>query len=141
MCHTASGSFLGQNYIWVEFEHIASVASIAPCVGRIHDGRVNCYDLGAPDALYCAVGGGVSVWPIDLNGQWTFSFAVTQAQIEAALAQAHASGVNVLIGSDALGNALYALSDGQTLAFFGSDLREPGKSYQFTFAKLLCPVA
>ena len=30
---------------------------------------------------------------------------------------------------------LYALSDGHTLAFFAPDLREPGKTYQYTFER------
>ena len=95
-------------------------------------------DGGAPDAVYCAVGGGVSLWQIDLQGHGSFSFAVTAAQIEAGFTQATATGVNQAIGSGAAGNTLYALSDGHTLAFFAPDLRQPGKTYQYTFERSLC---
>lgn len=134
-------TYLGQTYTWAEFEHIATAAHFAPCVGSIHDGRINAYDLGAPDALYCVQGGGESVWEIDLDGQGTYSFYVTTAQVNSAFDQAVASGINQSIGSDDLGNIFYALSDGHTIAFFAPELREPDKTYQFTFERERCPVS
>jgi hypothetical protein len=106
-------------------------------VGRINDGRINAYDLGAPDALYCTVDHGVSIWQIDLDGHGTFTFAITLEQIKAAFAAA-AGGQNQLIDSDARGNAIYALSDGHTIQFNGPDLREPGKTYEFGFEQGRC---
>jgi hypothetical protein len=129
---------MGQTYTWAEFEHIASGKAVGPCVGQINDGRVNSSDLGAPNALFCTVGGGLSVWQIDLAGEGSFSSAVTAAQIAVAFEQAVASGVNQLIQSDSNGNQLYALSDGHTLTFIGHDLREPGKVYQSTVEHSLC---
>ncbi|KXK20840.1 MAG: hypothetical protein UZ15_CFX003001626, partial [Chloroflexi bacterium OLB15] len=99
------------------------------------------YDLGAPDALYCTVGGGVSDWRIDLNSQGTFDLAITRAQIDAAFEQAVASGVNQVIGAGGLNNTFYALSDGQTITYMSPDLREPGKLYQFSFERNRCPLA
>ena len=114
-------TYLGQIYSWVDFEHIASGAHLHSCApGKITDGRINAYDLGAPDALYCTVGGGVSIWQIDLSGQGAFSFAVTQDQTQAAFAKAIATGLNQVLASGKAGNTLYALSDGHTLAFFAS---------------------
>jgi hypothetical protein len=131
-------TYLGQTYTWAEFERIASGKNVSPCVGQINDGRINSFDLGAPNALYCTVGGGISVWQIDLTGKGTFSFAVTSAQIAAAFGQAVSSGVNQQIAVDSLGNALYALSDGHTITFVGHDLREPGKQYMTTQERTLC---
>jgi hypothetical protein len=130
--------YLGQTYTWAEFEQIMNGSYFNPCVGSINDGRINAYDLGAPDALYCTVENGVSVWEIDLEGLGTFSFAVNAAQIEAAVEAAVSSGVNQLVGSDAFGNQLYALSDGETLTFVAPELREPGKTYVFTFPNDRC---
>ena|GEM_PF-6699838 len=109
-----------------------------PGVGSIRDGRINARDLAAPDALYCTVEQGISVWAINLEGQGTFSFAVTKQQINAAFDTAVSSGVNQVIGSDSLGNQLYALSDGHTLTFISPDLREAGKTYQTTIARDTC---
>ncbi len=122
-------TYLGQTYTWAEFEHITSGMRFGPCFGRIDDGRINAYDLAAPDALYCVQGGGVSVWDIDTVGQGTYSFAITRAQIEAAFAQAAASGQNTMIDADDLGNALYALSDGHTIQFNAPETNEPWKTY------------
>jgi hypothetical protein len=130
--------YKGQEYTWAEFEHIASGGNVHPCVGQINDGRVNRFDLGAPNALFCTVGGGVSVWQIDLTGKGAFSFAVTAAQVTAAFEQAVSSGVNQQIAADSLGNVLYALSDGHTITFVGHDLREPGKQYMTTQERALC---
>ena len=136
---TGTVTYLGQTYTWAEFEYIASGAQLDPCMpGQIHDGRINSYDLGAPVALYCTVGGGVSVWGIDLTGQGTFSFAVTHDEIEAGFTAAVATGVNQLLRADARGNSLYALSDGSTITFAGPDLREPWKTYVFTLERSLC---
>jgi hypothetical protein len=132
-------TYKGQTYTWAEFERIASGARIDPCQpGQIHDGRVNSFDLGAPVALFCTVGGGMSVWDIDVTGQGTFSFAVTRAEIEAGFAAAVASGANQLLRADAQGNSLYALSDGHTITFAGPDLLVPGKTYLFTLESTLC---
>jgi hypothetical protein len=131
-------TYLGQTYTWAEFEHIASGKAVSPCVGQINDGRINRFDLGAPDALYCTVGGGISVWQIDLTGTGTFSFAVTHDQIDAAFNQAISSGINQQIASDSFNNVLYALSDGHTITFVGHDLREPGKLYETTLERTLC---
>ena len=49
-----------------------------------------------------------------------------------------AAGVNQLLGSDAQGNSLYALSDGHTITFVGPDLRVPGKTYMSTMESSLC---
>lgn len=131
-------TYLGQTYTWAEFEALGRGGFIAPCVGKIDDGRINAYDLGAPEALYCTVDNGVSVWDIDLEGNGTFTFAVTKAEIEAAFAVATSSGVNTLVGSDSLGNQLYAISDGTTLTFVSPELREPGKQYMYTFDRTTC---
>jgi hypothetical protein len=131
-------TYLGQTYTWAEFEHLAQGGFIAPCIGKINDGRINAYDLGAPEALYCTVENGVSVWELDLEGNGTFSFAVSKAQIEAAFATAVGSGVNTLIGSDSFGNELYALSDGTTITFVSPELREAGKQYLFSFERDTC---
>jgi hypothetical protein len=131
-------TYMGQTYTWAEFEHIASGLSVSPCFGRISDGRINAYDLAASNALYCAVEGGVIVWNIDLQGNGTFGYYATTEQIDAAFAQAVASQTNTLVQTDSLNSPLYALSDGHTLAFFSKDLREPGKTYQFTFERGLC---
>jgi hypothetical protein len=80
----------------------------------------------------------VSVWEIDLEGQGTFSFAVTQEQIDAAFVEAIASQSNVLIDADDLGNSFYANSDGHTVVFIGPDLREPEKQYLYTFEQIRC---
>lgn len=133
-------TYLGQTYTWQEFEFIGSASVIASCerVGRINDGRINAYDLGAPAALYCTVEFGVSVWDIDFEAHGQFTFAVNYEQLEAAFAQAVASQTNQLIASDAQGNALYALSDGQSITFVGPDLREPEKQYTFMFPRDRC---
>jgi len=134
-----SVTYLGETYTWAEFEHIMGGAHVHPCEpGRINDGRINAYDLAAPDALYCTVDQGVSVWQINLEGQGTFAFAVTLDQIKAAIAQATTTGQNQLIQSDANGGALYALSDGTHLQFNAPDLREPGKTYVFLFEDGRC---
>lgn len=132
--------YRGQSYTWAEFERISSGVSFQRCFGMINDGRINAYDLGAPDALYCIAGGGVSVWEIDLEGNGTYSFYITQEQIDAAFVQALASGVNMLIASDTFGNSFYALSDGHTVSFVAPELREPGKDYVFTFEQGRCRV-
>jgi hypothetical protein len=131
-------TYLGQTYTWAEFERIASGKAISPCVGAVGDGRINRNDLGAPNALYCTVGSGISIWQINLRGRGSFSYAVTAEQIAAAFEQAVASGVNQQIAVDSRGNALYALSDGQHLTFVGHDLRETGKEYQSMFDRALC---
>lgn len=131
-------TYMGQTYTWSEFERITHGTNVGPCIGVIRDGRINAYDLGAPNALYCTVENGVSVWEIDLEGSGTFSFAVSAEQIASAFEQAAATQTNTVIGSDALGNTLYALSDGHTIAFFAPDLREAGKMYQFTFERETC---
>lgn len=129
--------YLGQTYTWAEFEHITG-GKVERCIGFIDDGRINAYDLGAPDALYCTVEKGVSVWEIDLEGQGTFSFAISADQIDAAVAAAVASGSNQLFAEDSLGNQFYALSDGQHITFVAPELREPGKQYQFMFDASRC---
>lgn len=129
--------YLGQTYTWAEFEHITG-GKVERCVGFIDDGRINAYDLGAPDALYCTVEKGVSVWEIDLEGMGTFSFAISADQIDAAVAAAVASGTNQLFAEDNLGNQFYALSDGQHITFVAPELREPGKQYQFMFDATRC---
>jgi hypothetical protein len=131
-------TYLGQTYSWLEFEHLMGGSTIAPCVGKINDGRINAYDLGAPDALYCTVDGGVSVWAIDLEGEGTFTFAVTAEQIAAAFDAAVSSGVNQVIAADGMNNVLYALSDGQNITFTSPELREEGKTYMYTFDKGRC---
>lgn len=131
-------TYLGQTYTWAEFEMLGHEGTVSPCLGKIEDGRINAYDLGAPEALYCTVDNGVSVWELDLDGQGTFSFAVNKADIEAAFATAISSGVNTLIGSDSLGNELYALSDGTTITFVSPELREAGKTYMTSFERTLC---
>lgn len=131
-------TYLGQTYTWAEFEALGRGGFIAPCIGKIDDGRINAYDLGAPEALYCTVDNGISIWDIDLEGNGTFSFAVTKAEIDAAFAVATSSGVNTLVGSDSLGNQLYAISDGTTLTFVSPELREAGKQYLFTFDRTTC---
>jgi hypothetical protein len=131
-------TYLGQTYTWEEFEMLGHEGFIAPCIGFIHDGRINAYDLGAPEALYCTVEHGVSVWELNLEGQGTFSFAISRAQIVAAFEAAVASGQNQLIGEDALGNQLYAISDGHTITFVSPELREAGKQYLFSFEKDRC---
>ncbi len=134
-------TYLGQTYTWAEFEHITSGMHFSPCIGWIDDGRINAYDIGAPDALYCVQGGGVSVWDIDTVGQGTFSFAITTEQIEAAFGQAVSSGQNTLIEADEIGNAFYALSDGHTIQFNAPETNEPWKTYTFQFEKDRCPAA
>lgn len=78
------------------------------------------------------------MWDINLDSHGTFTFAVTHDQIEEAFTQAVATGLNQQIGSDTLGNTLYALNDGHTLDFLGPDLRETGKTYQFMFERGRC---
>jgi hypothetical protein len=129
--------YLGQTYTWAEFEQIMG-GEVVRCFGFIDDGRINAYDLGAPDALYCTVDKGVSVWEIDLQGKGTFSFAISAAQIQEAVALAVSSGVNQMFAEDAFGNQFYALSDGQHITFVAPELREPGKTYQFMFDKGRC---
>jgi hypothetical protein len=131
-------TYLGQTYTWAEFEQLAQGGFIAPCIGKINDGRINAYDLAAPDALYCTVDNGISVWGINLEGMGTFSFAVTKAELEAAFAVATSSGVNQLVASDGAGSELYAVSDGMTLTFVAPDLREPGKTYLYSFDRATC---
>jgi hypothetical protein len=133
-----STTYLGQTYTWAEFEALGHEGTVSPCLGKIEDGRINAYDLGAPEALYCTVENGISVWELDLEGNGTFSFAVNKAQIDAAFAAAVASGVNTLIGSDSFGNELYALSDGTTITFVSPELRESGKTYMTSFERTLC---
>jgi hypothetical protein len=134
-----SVTYRRQTYTWTQFEHIASGATIHSCApGKIADGRMNAYDEGAPDALYCTVGGGISDWRIDRSGQGAFTFDVTAAAIQAAFDKAASTGVNQLIGSGGAGETIYALSEGHTMAFFAPDLREPDKTYQYSFARDLC---
>ena len=131
-------TYLGQTYTWAEFEHLGREGFIAPCIGMIRDGRINAYDLGAPEALYCTVEHGVSVWELSLEGQGTFSFAISREQIVAAFEQAVASGQNQMFAEDGWGNQFYALSDGHTLTFISPELREASKQYVFTFEKDRC---
>lgn len=133
-------TFLGQTYTWDEFEHVYGGDIYAVLCGNygIRDGRINLYDLGAPDALYCTVENGVSVWSINLEGEGTFSFAVNADEIAAAVAAAVNSGVNQLIAEDGQGAQLYALSDGVNLTFVSPDLREAGKTYTFMFDNGTC---
>ena len=97
--------------------------------GRINDGRINAYDVGAPLAAYCTSDGGIAVWDISDVGEGTLGFTVTGAEISAALSQAAQSGQNILVG-EGLGNSLYALANGN-LMLTGPDVKESGKTYQF----------
>jgi len=97
--------------------------------GRINDGRINAYDVGAPLAAYCTSDGGIAVWDISDVGEGTLGFTATGADISAALANAAQSGQNVLVG-EGLGNSLYALANGN-LMLTGPDVKEAGKIYQF----------
>ena len=101
------------------------------------DNRINAYDHAAPDALYCA-DGGISVWEIDSQGSGTLSFTITNEQIQAAFDAAVSSGVNQVIYASALGDTFYANSDGTTITFTSPEVREPSKTYMFSFDVGVC---
>lgn len=132
-------TYQGQTYTISEFEQLVNGMGIYTCFPWMQDGRLNRFDHGAPVALYCTIGGGVSVWDIDGSGSGTFTYAVESNQIVQAFALATASGINQSLGSDAQGNTLYALSDGVSLQFMGPEISEPGKTYQFNFDYAVCP--
>jgi hypothetical protein len=97
--------------------------------GKIDDGRINAYDLGAPLAAYCTSDGGIAVWDIDDTGHGTLAFTSSKSDISKALSDAQSSGQNVLVG-EGLGDNLYALSTNQ-LTLVGPDVKESGKTYEF----------
>lgn len=130
----------GHTYTWNGFDELINLIRLIRS-GLPLDDRINGYDLAAPDALYCTVGGGVSAWEIDLQGKGTFSFAITAEDIQAAFTLAVSSGVDQVIGADGLGNTFYAISDGKAITFTAPELREPAKTYQFTFDKSVCAAA
>ncbi len=103
--------------------------------GKINDGRINAFDLGAPLAAYCQ-SGGIAVWDIDSEGQGTLAFTASADQISAALSTAASSGQNQLI-AEGMGDSLYALMSNQ-IALFGPDVKEAGKTYQFIAAGDVC---
>ncbi|MBL8134575.1 MAG: hypothetical protein JNL42_22135 [Anaerolineae bacterium] len=129
----------GQVYQIEQFEQVVNGLSFYVCFPRMHDGRINAYDHGAPAALYCTGAGGVSVWDIDGYGNGTFRYAATAGQIESALEAARTGTANQLVSGDSEGNRLYALSDGQSLQFMGPELQEPEKTYRFIFDRAVCP--
>jgi hypothetical protein len=132
-----SVTFAGQHYTWAEFERIASGMHFEKCFPSIDDGRINNYDLAAPAALYCAEGGGVIVYDIDLEGNGTRIFAVRGEQLRAGLEAALATGRNSLVMQDGHGHAFWALSSSE-FAFTAPEDREPWKQYQFIFQTSRC---
>jgi hypothetical protein len=114
--------------------------SVGPCGGSIGgvivDGRANGGDLAAPAAVYCEPAGGLDIWDIDADGNGTPGIVIAQEEIDAALAEAAASGQNVLIAQWG-DKSLYALSSGE-LTLVGYDLKEPGKVYQTLLGSGTC---
>lgn len=102
----------------------------AYCAGSIMDGRLNASDLGALSYIYPDANG-YSVWELNLGDMKGYQqFAVTKADIAAAIATAKETGVNQQIGSTERGTTLWVLAGGQCqLNHFELD----GKINEFTF--------
>jgi hypothetical protein len=96
------------------------------------DGRMNMDDQAALAAIYPSASG-FDVYAINGGtGEGVWSFSVTMADIDAALAAAAANGAHQMInGDEARGIGLYALTDGQCqLNYFSVD----GHLREFRFA-------
>ena len=98
-------TFRGHTYTYANFEELLSLLELA----MLHDGRINPFDFAASATLYCA-GGGAQFYRIHADGQGEWAYNVTDAQVQAALAQALATGSHILI-ADGLGVQLWALAD------------------------------
>lgn len=103
----------------------------------INDGRVNNGpgDLAAPAAAFCQ-NRGMDIYSIDGTGRGSFAFSISREAIDAALEQAKATGVNVLIAESG-GTSLYALSSNE-LTLVGHDVKEPGKLYMRIMSPNTC---
>lgn len=145
---------LGLNYTAALFStghaptNFTADISVAPCDGaptpegafqgpRIVDGRVNSGDLAAPAAVYCGAGGALDIWDIDAEGNGTPGIFIPREDIDAALEQAAATGLHVLVRGWG-DKQLYALTWGD-LMIVGYDLKEPGKLYQAVISGDTCP--
>jgi hypothetical protein len=100
--------------------------------GRVNDGPG---DLAAPAAAFCN-NHTIDLYSINDVGHGSFAFSVSREEIDAALEEAIASGVNVLI-AQALGTSLYALSSNE-LTLVGQDVKEPGKLYMRIMSPNTC---
>jgi len=127
----------GERYEVRDFERAVSGLSLRQCVGRIDDGRINAYDLGAWVAGYCNVEEGVNLWAIGEDGHGQADVSVDGATMRAALEAAVSSGQNVEIARGPRGTSLWALASGE-YQMMGPDARQPGESYVYVFAPGTC---
>ncbi|MBL8154230.1 MAG: hypothetical protein JNM70_08605 [Anaerolineae bacterium] len=116
----------GETFTWANFEQLVSLLTVAQSSGGtititagqqtirvvFTDGRINDGDAAATAALYCTSDGGIAVFGIDESSQGIFLYAVTDAQVASALAQAANTGENQVIAGGA-GQALWALTSGE----------------------------
>lgn len=96
---------------------------------RIEDGRVNAHDLAAGGAIYCAPGGGVAVWDINIRSVGELTLV---ASPEVIAAVPTAPEVNTLI-AEAGNFRLYRLTSGE-LQVNGPGIYSTDPEYVFTWS-------